>query len=149
VETIANSQGVYSERVEHQNHFRRTMADIVIGLNPLAQNATIVFNKIEKDHYDDSRAIEEGRMEKRILLSKKADLFFVQDLFGDLIEDESKIPWLVQMTLTGLPRLVNNGDNIIVEDVAYTVAKVAPVHRLNDGILRLLIYVERGVKPTI
>ena len=125
------------------------MADIVIGLNPLAQNATIVFNKIEKDHYDDSRAIEEGRMEKRILLSKKADLFFVQDLFGDLIEDESKIPWLVQMTLTGLPHLVNNGDNIIVEDVAYTVAKVAPVHRLNDGILRLLIYVERGVKPTI
>ena len=88
-------------------------------------------------------------MEKRILPSKKADLFFVQDLFGDLIEDESKIPWLVQMTLTGLPRLVNNGDNIIVEDVAYTVAKVAPVHRLNDGILRLLIYVERGVKPTI
>ena len=40
---------------------------------------------------------------------------YVQEMFDLLVEEEEKMPWLVIVTLTGLPVTRNRDDSIIVE----------------------------------
>ena len=67
----ANIQGVFNERVEHLNKFRRIMADVQLNLNLISQDVTIVLNQNAIDLYHDSSLVEETvRVDKRVLISK-------------------------------------------------------------------------------
>lgn len=138
-------QGIYDERVSHLNKFRIGMADIALRRHPLAQVVGVTLMSKEEDIYGDTSNEVEVRVDKLALVNKSPDLSYVQDYFDDLIEDvDDKIPWLVKMTITGLPRLINHDDRILIADEVYSVSKVSPINRMNDGLLKVLVYPERS-----
>nr|DAV91845.1 MAG TPA: hypothetical protein [Caudoviricetes sp.] len=147
--SIAVKQGLISSRVEHLNNFRRVMGDIRIKFHALSQEGELIFNKKEYDHYRDTYVKEEKRMKKLLLISKYADPEYLQasflmdneDTLTDILE---KQPFVVFLTSTDLPRLLNHDDQIVIGGVLYTVSRAAPVNRFNDSIQRLLVYPERN-----
>lgn len=140
----AEIQGIYDERVDHLNKFRTGMADIQLDFNAIAQDVTVQLMSKKKDIYSDTTTEIEQEIVKRAVVSKNPDMMYVQDLFSELVEDEDeRIPWLVKMTITNLPRIVQHDDRIIIGDLLYSVSQVTPINRLNDGLLKILVYPER------
>lgn len=138
-------QGIYDERVSHLNRFRKGMADIALRRHPLAQKVVVAFMSKDEDIYGDTCNEVEVRVEKLALVNKSPDLSYVQDYFDDLVEDiDDKMPWLVKLTTTDLPRLINHDDRILIADEVYSVSKVSPINRMNDGLLKVLVYPERS-----
>ena len=70
---------------------------------------------------------------------------YVQDLFNGelLIDNDDQIPWLVVMTKTGLPRLLNQDDQIVIDGNKYTISVVRPTNRNSDSVFDCIIYPER------
>ena len=145
----AEIQGIFSERVEHLNTFARVMADIQVSHNPLAQDVTLIFNKKTSDVYYDTSIEEETRIKKRVLISKKYNLYYVQDLFQTLVEPTTEMPWIVTLTLTSLPRHLQMDDQILIGDELYTVSRVSPKNRIQDSIQKVLIYNERAISTQL
>lgn len=137
-------QGVYDKRVNHLNKFRVGMADIAMQFNAIAQQVTVIFMKKITDVYNDTSVEEESRVEKRAVVSKSPDMNYVQDLFDTLVEEEEKQPWLIKLTISKLPRLINHDDRIIIAGEVYSVSMASPINRLNDGIQKVLVYPERS-----
>lgn len=119
------------------------MADIALEHNALAQEVQIHFMSKVKDIYSDTSNELQEIVEKRAIISKNPDMTYVQDLFDELVEEDEKIPWLVKLTRTDLPRMINHDDRITIGGILYSVSKVAPINRLNDGLLKVLVYPER------
>lgn len=137
-------QGILDKRINHLNKFRVGMADIAMHFSAIAQSVTVIFMKKTRDVYNDTSVEEEFRVEKRAVVSKSPDMNYVQDLFDVLLEEEDKQPWLVKLTISSLPRLINHDDRIVIAGQTYSVSLVSPINRLNDGIQKILVYPERS-----
>lgn len=136
-------QGIYDQRVSHLNKFRTGMADIALEHNALAQQVQVHFMSKVKDIYSDTSNELQQIVDKRAIISKNPDMAYVQDLFDEIVEEDEKMPWLVKMTITDLPRLINHDDRITIGGILYSVSKASPINRLNDGLLKILVYPER------
>ena len=119
------------------------MLDIGMSRNPLAQEVTLIFNNVIRDHYRDVIGSEVSRYAKLALVKKDTDLNYVQELGDILVEDVDAIPWTVSMTMTGLPRIPKMDDQLIIDRMKYTVSAVKPVNRGVESVVLLYIYPER------
>lgn len=124
------------------------MADIKIDRHPQKKKATIIFNDTRLDIYNDAIREEECRVEKNVIVRKNPDMMFVQSMFyNELIEDTDKIPWVVDVTITNLPRLPKNDDMLLITDngkeYLYSISSVKPINRDTPVVLVMLVYPER------
>lgn len=125
--------------------FAARMADIRISRHPLRSDCFFMVNKTEFDIYQDGTSFEVARIFKQVIVKKNPDMFYVQESFGDdaLVEDGDLIPWVVNMTCLGLPRLPMLDDRFLIDGMVYSVSAVKPVNRNSQGILECLVYPER------
>lgn len=217
----AEIQGVFNERVEHLNKYRRLMADALLGRHLIAQDAEILLLAKSFDQYEDISSVSlfyylaEGgvlaipdsdgsliaigalaspeasaitsndkdftykKVEmqlpvslggsdsvavetdsgtvplaityfseryvvkpffKKVLFSKTPKMSYLQKTFsGLLVENVESYPYLVQLTTTGLPRLLAFGDRLILGQNTYEVRLVQPINRLNDSVQKVMV----------
>lgn len=141
----AETQGIYSSRIEHLNEFRTGMADRALALNALSQLVQVKLMEKSVDIYGDTEVKLEAEVTKRVVVTKNPEMSYVANQFDLLVEDdEDRIPWLVKLTQSGLPRLIRHDDRMIIGGIEYSVSAVSPINRLNDGLLKVLIYPERS-----
>lgn len=136
-------QDAYSERLDHLNDFRQKMADIQLEFNPLSQVALVQLVKKDTDIYGDTQNQLEQELTKRVHVKKNPSLIYLQDEFDFLVEDSESTPVVITMTTTGLPRLVNHDDRVIIGNIVYTISTARPANRLSDTIIKLTAYPER------
>lgn len=135
-------------RLNRLNKFVLRMADIKINRHPQRKKATIIFNDTRLDIYNDAIREEECRVEKNVIVRKNPDMMFVQSMFyNELIEDTDKLPWVVDVTITNLPRLPKNDDMLLITDngkeYLYSISSVKPINRDTPVVLVMLVYPER------
>lgn len=127
------------------NNFASGMMDIQIARNPLASEVILIFNDTIRDHYQDAVSVETLRVKKRALVKKNSEMAYVQQEPELLLEDDiDKIPWIVSLTTTCLPRVPKLDDQIVIEGLRYNISYVAPANRYLDKIINLTIYPERN-----
>lgn len=130
---------------EALNYFASSMVDLQLDRNPLSQEVILIFNKVQRDHYQDSIVTEEGRVKKRAIVKKDLDMSYVQQLGDVLLEDDDDhIPWIVSMSMTNLIRIPRTDDQILIDGVRYYVSYVKPVNRSIDSIVNISIYPDRN-----
>lgn len=125
------------------NLFASGMADIQLSRNPLAEEVHIIFNDVQRDHYQDSVLVESCRIKKLAMVKKDTDMDYVQQEGFELLEDESSLPWTVSITTTGLPRAPRQDDQVLINGIRYNVSGVKPSNREIDSIILLFIYPDR------
>jgi hypothetical protein len=77
---------------------------------------------------------------KKVLFDKIPELHYVQKTFTDyLVENSSNYPYLVQITMTDMPRHLNLGDRLKLGETMYEVRLVEPISRLNDSIQKVMV----------
>lgn len=130
-------------RVQAIDRYSRMMADIRISRHPLRKHVLCIFTDKEYDIYQDSTTTESERLKKLAIVQKNPDLDYVQELDDVLMDDGDHIPWVVTMTLTGLPRTPRQDDYLIIEGVKYAISKVGPINRSVRGVVDCMIYPER------
>lgn len=138
----AKIQGVLDERVEHLNKFRRVMGDRLLDHHLISQDAQVFLFDRSFDIYRDISSVAPPSpiLVKKVLLDKAPDMHYVQQLFDNwLVESSENYPYLVQLTLTGLPRPLNLGDRLKMGEGVYEVRLVSPINRLNDSIQKLMV----------
>lgn len=133
-----------SYNTEALNLFAAGMADIQMDRNPLAQEVILVFNEVSRDQYQDSIVIEECRVKKQAMVKKNVDMEYVQQEGVVLLEEYDSLPWVVSLTITGLPRNPRLDDSILIGGILYTVSSVKPSNRSVDSILLISIYPDRS-----
>lgn len=131
------------ERLKILNRFVTGIVDINITRNPLHSEVSVVFNDAVLDQYQDSIVKESCRVKKYALVRKNVDMSYVQELGDILLEDTDQLPWMVGMSMTGLPRIPKFNDYIILDNVKYTISAVKPFNRQIDSIIWCFIYPER------
>lgn len=121
------------------------MADIWLSRNQTASDVVIIYNKIIRDQYQDAIHKEVARVKKKAIVKKDPSMNYVQELLGEvLLEDNlNQIPWIVSVTMTGLPRAPRMDDQIIIDDIKYTISMVLPKNRFLRSMLSMFIYPER------
>ena len=174
----AQIQGVFNDRVEHLNNFRRIMGDIVLDHHLISQDAEVMLLARSFDIYGDISSVapfyafsskklaiydnESGlsfladrngdivRVRgvpvvvepyiKKVLFDKAPDMHYVQQEFSNwLVENSANYPYLVQMTMTDMPRHLNLGDRLKLGETVYEVRLVSPISRLNDSIQKVMV----------
>lgn len=126
------------------NRFAAGMADIQLERNQLAQEVIVVFNEVHFDHYQDSRTVEQCRVKKRAMVKKDTDMNYVQQEGAILLEEYDSLPWIVSLTITGLPRIPKMDDAVLIDGALYTISAVKPANRQIESIILLSIYPERS-----
>lgn len=126
------------------NWFVSGMLDIQFERYPFSQKVDIVFNDVERDHYQDPILVESSRVNKWAIVRKNPDMNFVQQFGDELLEDYQKEPWAVGFTVTDLPRNPRQDDNIIIGGERFIVSVVKPLNRSVDKVLWALVYPERN-----
>lgn len=126
------------------NYYMVKMADLQISRNPLSQECIVIFNDVERDHYQDAVVTETARVKKRVLVAKTEQMHYVQEEGLSLLEDTGEIPWTISLSITGLPRVPRMDDQIMLEGIKYTIAEVKPVNRSTPGLVMLKVYPERS-----
>ena len=129
---------------EALNYFASGMVDLQLDRNPLSQEVVVIFNEVQRDHYQDSITTEKGRVKKRAIVKKDADMSYVQQLGDVLLEDDDHIPWIVSMTTTNLIRIPKTDDQILIDGVRYYVSYVKPANRSIESIVNISIYPDRN-----
>ena len=129
---------------EALNYFTSSMVDLQLDRNPLSQEVIVIFNKVQRDHYQDSITTEEGRVKKRAIVKKDLDMSYVQQLGDVLLEDDEHIPWIVSMSTTNLIRIPRTDDQVLIDGIRYYISYVKPVNRSIDSIVNISIYPDRN-----
>lgn len=132
-------------RLDLLTRFARGMGDIHVSRSPLRRDVLVGLHTIKMDVYQDVESEEWARFYKQAVIRKNVDMDYVQTHFGEfLVEDsDSKIPWGVEMTMTGLPRVPQIKDRIFHEGLIYSVSSVRPFNRDVDSIVYCMVYPER------
>lgn len=132
-------------RLQQLSSFSRGVGDIFISRHPLRRDILVSYGVTSMDIYQDTVFTEEGRFYKVCIFRKAPDMWYVQDLFGDVLREDvdDKLPYIAMMTATGLPRLPKLSDRIIEGGKIYTVAAVRPFNRDLNTIFSVLVYPER------
>lgn len=142
---ISNKLLAVDFRLSAIERFQARMADIRISRHPQHRDCLFIVNNTEFDIYQDSTSEESIRVLKQVVVQKNPDLSYVQESFGAdaLVDDGEKVPWVVNMTCLGLPRLPMVDDRFIIDGVTYSVSRVKPSNRDMRGLLECLVYPER------
>ena len=138
--------------VNQINRMTSGLLDIQISRHPLSYEITIVFNHVEVDIYHDTTSHEESRVNKLAIVRTDKDAEYIQQLFPDdiLVDNEdTRVPYVVTMTLTGLKRKPKMGDFIIYKDLQYSVSKVKPLNEKVDNVITVLMYPTRDEAFTV
>lgn len=135
--------GLWDGRVQLINRFASGIADLNMSRNPLSSEVILIFNESQVNQYLDSQVVETGRYKKLAAVYKNPDINYVQQLGDELLMDGDNIPWLIQMTTTGLPRIPRFNDCIIIDNIKYSVAMVKPLNRHLYSLIQLVVYPER------
>lgn len=131
------------ERLEKINNFHTRMTEYKILRHPLKTNIEVTLCEVTKDIYGDSTSVPEQKVNKVCVIQKTMDMDYLNTALGILMEENEKLPWLVYLTLIGLPRTLMHGDYITADGEVYKVSAVRPVNRQNPNVIRLLIHPER------
>lgn len=126
------------------DHYAATMADLQLSRNPLSEECILIFNTVTRDHYQDAVVTETVRVKKRCLIKKNLNMHYVQEEGYELLEDTQELPWIISVTMTGLPRVPQMDDQVMVDGIKYTVAEVRPANRSIRSIVLLSVYPERA-----
>lgn len=140
----------YDRRNRVLNNWAAGIMDIWLSRTQLTSKVTLIFTKIVRDHYQDATHEECCRVEKLAAVKKNTDMNYVQELLGDILLEDNleQIPWVVSLTMTGLPRIPKMDDHIIIDGVKYTISMVIPKNRHIKSLLSLLVYPERVLSST-
>lgn len=133
-------------RVKQISNFTSSIVDLQISRHPLRSRVVVVFNTTNYDIYKDATNVESSRVNKWAIVEKEKDLHYIQQLLDDdfLIDDDAQLPWMITMTLSGLPRLPKQDDVIIIDGLKFTVARVMPIHKRIKSVLTAFVYPERS-----
>lgn len=124
--------------------------DMQMARNPLASEVVLVFVNSVYDQYQDATVVETDRVKKYGMVKKNVDMEYVQELGDILVEDDLEhLPWLVSVTMTGLPRQPRQNDQILVDGLLYTISAVRPMNRNMDTVVNLFFYPERVVEEPL
>lgn len=133
-------------RVKQVNKFTSKIVDKQISRHPLKSLVILIYNETEYDIYRDATPVESERINKLAIVEKDKDFFYVQEWIGDevvFLDDEEKSPWLITMTITGLPRVPKQDDCLIIEGRKHTITKVKPINKSIQSVITILTYPER------
>ena len=132
------------------NKFISVMSEIKIAAHPLKATATVVLMRTVRNLYRDNVSQQElERVDKNVIFIKSTDLDYVQMMEDIVLEDDTdQVPWIVIMTIKDLSRALKNSDQIIINGVDYQVAKVKPVNRELNSVIKCLVFPRRDMQPT-
>lgn len=122
------------------------MTDIKIHRHPLKSVVIITFCHVHRDIYGDTSSIPEleGSYQKECIIQKNPNLDYINNAIGELLNDGDTLPWIMIVTLTGLPRTLRQGDYATIDDVVYKVSGVKPCNRNNSDVIQCFLHPERG-----
>lgn len=130
-------------RLKTVNKFMTGMTDIKIKRHPLRTEVDISLCRVERDNYGDTESFVESKYKKLVILKKNVDLTYINNDIGVLVDDGETLPWVMVLTLTGLPRTLRHGDFITTEGQDYKISCVKPVNRENPDIIMCLVHPSR------
>lgn len=128
-------------RIAQLKRFEQGMADARISRSQLRSTVIISLRSTQHDQYMDvSDTTEEYRIVKHAIVNKNPNMDYVQDAFDIFVESEDILPFVVNLTMSGLPRPLLINDHIIVGGRIYVVSKVKPTNRDLGGVLEAAVY---------
>lgn len=131
------------QRVKQINNFTTKMAELKILRHPLRSEVKITLCGTERDLYGDTDSDPEEGIDKVCVIKKSTDLDYINSALGILMDEGEALPWMVYMTLIGLPRTLQHGDYLTVDNLVYKISRVRPLNRTNPDVIRMLIHPDR------
>lgn len=138
-------------RMDSITRFMTGMTDIKVHRHPLKSLVILTFCDVKRDIYGDSfsEVSVEGSYQKEIILQKNPNLDYINSTIGELLDDGDQLPWIMILTLTGLPRTLRHGDFMTVDGKAYKVSGVQPCNRENPNIIQAYCHPSRDFELDI
>jgi len=138
-------QKVVDSRVKQINKFISGIVDRQIVLHPLRSNIIIIFNETVYDIYRDATSVEADRVNKLAIVEKDKDIFYIQEWLDEpeFLDAEGLSPWVITMSLKGLPRVPKQDDHIVIDGRKHTVHRVKPINKRIESVISVLTYPER------
>lgn len=130
-------------RLDRVCHFMTGMFDVKVRRHPLRQRVVITFCDVVRDHYGDTHSTPVERYSKLIILKRNPDLSYINNAIGVLLDDGNDLPWIMYLSLTGLPRTLRMGDYVTIDSIDYKVSNVKPCNRENPNIIACMLHPER------
>lgn len=128
-------------RSKYIRRYQQGMADILISRHNLRRQVLVSFRDVNHDIYlDEQDSQEESRVAKLAIIEMNPDMFYVQEQFDNLDIPDDILPFVVTLTLSGMPRPLRLNDWVIVEGKIYVVSKVKPTNRELGGVIQCLVY---------
>lgn len=124
-------------------NYMTKMMDVKIRRHPLRLRVIITLCDVNRDHYGDPRSTPVEKLSKLVILRKNVDMDYINNAIGVLLEDGEHLPWIMILTLTGMPRTLRHGDYVTIEDLDYKISGVKPVNRENPDIIACFLHPER------
>lgn len=134
-------------RSQYIQRYECGMADIRISRHNLRRDVIISLRDVEHDIYMDvSDSTEEARICKQAIVVMNPDMFYVQEQFENLDMPDDILPFIVIVTMSGMPRPAHLNDWIIVDGKIYVVSKVKPTNRELGKVIECLVYPMRDAR---
>jgi hypothetical protein len=128
-------------RSQYIQRFEQGLADIRISRHNLRRNVIVSLRDVEHDIYMDvADSTEEARICKQAIVVMNPDMYYVQEQFDNLDMPDDILPFVVVLTMSGLPRQPHMNDWVIVDGKIYVISKVKPTNRELGKVLECLVY---------
>lgn len=128
-------------RLKFVKRYECGMADLLISRHTLRKSIIVSFRNTAHDIYMDvADSTEEARVCKQAIVVMNPDMYYVQEQFEVLDIPDDILPFVINLTMSGLPRQPHLNDWIIVEGKVYVISKVKPTNRELGGVLECLVY---------
>ncbi len=128
-------------RSKYIKRFQQGMADILISRHNLRRQVLVSLRDVDHDIYlDEQDSQEEARVAKYAIIEMNPDMFFVQEQFDNFDIPDDILPFIVTITMSGMPRPLRLNDWVIVDGKIYVVSKVKPTNRELGGVIQCLVY---------
>ena len=128
-------------RSQYIQRYEQGMADIRISRHNLRRNVIVSLRDVEHDIYMDvADSTEEARINKQAIVVMNPDMYYVQEQFDNLDMPDDILPFVIVLTMSGIPRQLHMNDWVIVDGKIYVIAKVKPTNRELGKVLECLVY---------
>lgn len=128
-------------RSQYIQRYEQGMVDIRISRHNLRRNVIVSLRDVEHDIYMDvADSTEEARICKQAIVVMNPDMYYVQEQFDNLDMPDDILPFVIVLTMSGLPRQLHMNDWVIVDGKIYVISKVKPTNRELGKVLECLVY---------
>ena len=128
-------------RSQYIQRYEQGMADIRISRHNLRRNVIVSLRDVEHDIYMDvADSTEEARINKQAIVVMNPDMYYVQEQFDNLDMPDDILPFVIVLTMSGMPRQLHMNDWVIVDGKIYVISKVKPTNRELGKVLECLVY---------